>query len=81
MDVLEECFYLGEFLAEVSRHAEIGGRETVKVFEHACCSTRSRDEFEDFLVFAECAVLFFIAGDFLVGEAADAVVVGCRCSI
>lgn len=79
--IFKESFYLGELLFEIFGHPEVSGGEAVKVFEHACCSSRGGDELQDFFVACKCAVLFFVAGYFLVAEAADAAVVRRCCRV
>ena len=74
--MFEETLDFRELFVEVFRHAKIGRRETIKVFEHACCRSGSRDEFQNLLPFGERMVLFLIAGDSFVVEATDAVIVG-----
>ena len=66
VDVFQEGLHLWELLAEVARNAEVGGGETVKVFEHARGSSRGGDELQQFLAVAKGAVLFFVARYFLV---------------
>lgn len=53
MYVVDEFLYGWIFFGEVRGHAEVGGGEAVKVFEHACCCAGGRYEFEHFQAFAE----------------------------
>lgn len=53
MYVVDEFLYGWIFFGEVCGHAEVGGGEAVKVFEHACCCAGGRYEFEHFQTFAE----------------------------